>query len=189
MILNRKEERNVYVDKLEANNVRHIGFNFVIYVFVGASLANDYTGYHSMANSFTTFSECANGLKYDYSVTTPSLDLMKIENMNKLKKMKEFEPDWNGNGGKAFSTAAIDLFEKVIDSILKQPKIAPTGNESLLLQYEKNDNSLLAFDVSIKSTKMVIVPNGNYDLAKEEAFAGGDINSINSAVIDFYGLA
>ncbi len=57
-----------------------------------------------------------------------------------------------------------------------------------MLQYEKNDRSFLAFDVSIRKTSMVIIPKGNYDLAKEETFAGADIASINSAVSNFYGF-
>ena len=177
------------MDKVEANNMRNIGFNIVaISVFVGASLAADYSGCHALTANNTVVIENSRGGSFRYSAVNPSLDLLTIENKNKLINMKEFDYDWNGNGGKAFSKKSIDLFNKIIDSVCKQPKIAPTGNESLLLQYEKNDGSLLAFDVSITKTSMVLIPKGNFDLAKEETFAGGDIDSINSAVSNFYGL-
>lgn len=61
---------------------------------------------------------------------------MKVENLNKIMKMSRFEDDWNGTGGKAFSPNAIFLFSMVIEMLEKQPEIAPTGRNSLLLQYE-----------------------------------------------------
>lgn len=195
MILNRELDQKlgtfsnkIVVDKVEANNLRNIGFNFVIYVFVGASLAADYSGCNVLTANNTVNIENSRAGSSECSMANPSFDLLKIENRNKIIKMKEFDRNWNGNGGNVFSQKSIDLFNEIIDSVCKQPKIAPTGNESLVLQYEKNDRSFLAFDVSIRKTSMVIIPKGNYDLAKEETFAGGDIASINSAVSNFYGF-
>ena len=196
MILNHELDKksgtfsnNIVMNKVEANILRNIGLNFfAINLFVGASLAADYSGCHALAANNTFVIENSRGESLGYSTVNPSLDLLTIENKNKLMNMEKFDYDWNGNGAKAFSKKSIDLFNKIIDSVCKQPQIAPTGNESLLLQYEKNDGSFLAFDVSISKTSMVLIPKGNFDLAKEETFAGGDIGSINSAVSNFYGF-
>lgn len=196
MILNHELDKklgtfsnNIVMNKVEANNLRNIGFNNVaIYVFVGASLAADYSGCHALAANNIVVIENSRGGSLGYPAVNPSLDLLTIENKNKLMNMKKFDFDWNGNGGKAFSKKSIDLFNKIIDFVCKQPQIAPTGNESLLMQYEKNDGSLLAFDVSIRKTSMVLIPKGNFDLAKEETFSAGDIGCINAAVSNFYGL-
>ena len=61
---------------------------------------------------------------------------MKVENLNKITKMSRFEDDWNGTGGQAFSPNASSLFSMVSDMLEKQPEMAPTGRNSLLLQYE-----------------------------------------------------
>ena len=39
--------------------------------------------------------------------TNKAIDLMKIENLNKIRKISFFEDDWNGTGGSAFSPNAI----------------------------------------------------------------------------------
>ena len=122
----------------------------------------------------------------DCSSFNPSFDLLKIENLNKLRMMSKFESDWNGNNAKPFTKASIQLFDKLINSLNRQPKIAPTGNESLLVQYEKNDKSLLAFDVSLKKTRMVFVPEGNYDEAEEKTFTANVISTIQTEVERFY---
>lgn len=120
--------------------------------------------------------------------TNNAIDLMKIENLNKIKKMALFDDDWNGTGGSAFSAGAISLFEATIKMLARQPQIAPTGRNSLLMQYELDDKSLIAFEVSERKTEKVYIPKGDYSLAQMEVFTENIGQQINESVERFYGL-
>lgn len=99
-----------------------------------------------------------------------AIELMRAENLDKIKKMESFGDDWNGTGGRAFSKKAINLFETIIKMLEKQPQIVPTGRNSLLMHYESEDKSLLAFEVGENRTEKVYIPKGNYSLAQVEVF-------------------
>lgn len=120
--------------------------------------------------------------------TNNVIDLMKVENISKIKKMALFSEDWNGTGGSAFSQGAIALFESIIEMLDKQPQIAPTGRNSLLMQYELDDKSLLAFEVSEKRTEKVCIPKGNYAMAQVEIFTENVGQQIRESVKRFYGI-
>lgn len=116
------------------------------------------------------------------------IDLMKVDNLNKIKKMARFENDWNGTGGSAFSEGAINLFIEIIEMLDKQPGIAPTGRNSLLMQYELDNKSLLAFEVSENKTEKVYVPEGDYSMAQMELFTENVGFRIKESVENFYGF-
>lgn len=120
--------------------------------------------------------------------TNKAIDLMKIENLNKIEKMALFEYDWNGTGGSAFSNNAIALFKSLIEILDKQPQIAPTGRNSLLLQYELDDKSLLAFEVRENYTEKVYIPKGNYSMAQVSSFTENIEQQIKESVKRFYGI-
>ncbi len=117
-----------------------------------------------------------------------AIDLMKVENLNKIKKMSLFSDDWNGTGGSAFSPNAISFFETIIEMLKKQPEIAPTGRNSLLMQYELDDKSLLAFEISENRTEKVYIPKGDYSVAQIEVFTENIAQRIKECVEYFYGL-
>lgn len=119
--------------------------------------------------------------------TNSAIDLMKIENISKVRKMALFNENWNGTGGRAFSKSAIVFFELIIDMLDKQPKIAPTGRNSLLMQYELDDKSLLAFEVKENRTEKVYIPRGNYAMAQMEIFTENVGQQIKESVKFFYG--
>lgn len=114
------------------------------------------------------------------------IDLMKVENLNKIKKMEGFKNNWDGNNGNAFSRKSIRLFYQVIQTLEKQPEIAPTGKGSLFMQYELEDKSLLAFDISPEKTEKVFVPKGEYDKADTEYFLSDIPENIKNCVERFY---
>lgn len=116
------------------------------------------------------------------------VDIMKCMNLNKIEFMKAFTEDWNGNGAKAFSVKAIQLFEEIINSLVKQPEIAPTGRNSLLMQYELDDKSILAFEVRENVTEKVFVPQGNYTMIETETFTDDFVQNISASVEKFYGF-
>lgn len=131
-------------------------------------------------------------LKYDEEIPYLSnnlfYDLRQVENLKKLDHMATFEANWDGYGAGVFSREALDLFRSIIMHISKQPDIAPTGRNSLLLQYETVDNSILAFEVGIEQVEMVLVPQGDYSLASSLVFEDDFIQQINGQVKKFYGL-
>lgn len=131
--------------------------------------------YHELGRERTDYME--NGAYYE---------LTKCLNLDKISKMAAFQPDWNGTGGLAFTDSAINLFRNIIEHIDKQPQIAPTGRNSLLLQYELADKSMLAFDVKENSVDSVYVPQGDFDAAQCETYKDDFIPKIAERVERFY---
>lgn len=111
---------------------------------------------------------------------------LKQENLAKIEKMAHFEYNWNGNGGEKFAKRAIDTFRKVIDVLHIQPQIAPTGRNSLLMQYELADKSRLIFEVSENNAEKVYIPKGDYSEAEVQRYVENVAYKINEAVEDFY---
>ena len=103
--------------------------------------------------------------------------------------MELFQDNWNGTGGCAFSAKALERFVEVIEVLNKQPKIAPTGRNSLLMQYEKDDKSLLAFEVGEEKVEKVFIPRGDYALAEMEVYTEDFGQKIVETVRKFYGFA
>ena len=133
-----------------------------------------------------SFAQCVNIEKYDNALNNYTVDLVKAENLNKIRKMALFKDDWNGTGGKAFAPSTISFFEEVIQSLRKQPQIAPTGRNSLLMQYELDNKSLLAFEVNENRTEKVYVPNGDYSLAQTEMIKDNIAEQIKESVENFF---
>lgn len=174
-----------------------IGKNVVFSAFLGVTLlTNTFMDLPKDTNFIRDFSpfaniECANidgSKEFGYLGDSGFLDLLKFENINKLQCMSSFQEDWNGVGGLAFSESSINLFKEIIENLCKQPNIAPTGRGSLLMQYELDDNSILAFEVREEKVEMVCVPKGDYSSARIEVFTNDFIGQINIQVAHFYGL-
>ena len=121
-----------------------------------------------------------------YSGYNSYIDFLKIENLYKIDCMSNFKKDWNGSGGMSFSSSAINTFKKILNGLNKQPQIAPTGRNSLFMQYEENSN-LLAFEVTESKVEMVRLSNNDYTTAISKTFKNDFINRINSEVALFYG--
>ena len=112
---------------------------------------------------------------------------LKEINFDKIEKMASFESDWNGNCGLPFTATAINRFKQVIRKLAIQPQIAPTGRNSLLLQYEKKDGTLLTFELKERSAEMVYVPFGIYKNAITKVIENDVINTIVECVENLYG--
>ena len=114
------------------------------------------------------------------------IDLLQIINLDKIHKMSEFQNNWNGTGGKEFSREAISKFERIIKALSHQPEIAPTGRNSLFMQYKFN-NRTLAFEVREKNTDSVLVTDNNYSLAQINSYMFDEEENIRNEVNKFYG--
>ena len=51
------------------------------------------------------------------------VDLLKVENLNKLDCMSAFQDNWNGVGGVAFSDTAIRTFKNILGGFLNSLKL------------------------------------------------------------------
>lgn len=111
---------------------------------------------------------------------------LKKENLNKISRISEFKENWNGNGARTFSQKAVRLFKTIIESLEEQPEIAPTGRNSLYLQYSADNDNLLAFEVSEEKVEKVLVKNGDFDNATAESANNNLIEFIEKNVRDFY---
>lgn len=185
------------VSKPQLTRTGNNGITFAAAFFVGAQLLTfpffSQSGEGSFVQDYTP-AACINYVGLDGSQGRAFLggslflDLLKIENLKKLECMSAFREDWNGVGGQAFSAASIRIFKDIIEHVCKQPNIAPTGRGSLLLQYESEDHSVLAFEVRQDRIEMVNVPKGEYSSATSQVFTDDFIREINSQVAQFYGL-
>jgi len=108
-------------------------------------------------------------------------------NLEKLKNMRSFKHDWNGFGADAFTESSLLWFEKVINSLKEQPEIAPTGRNSLYMQYKSDDGSMLAFELSENRAEKVYVPEGDYNKIETEIITSDICEQINDCVVRFYG--
>ncbi len=122
------------------------------------------------------------GTDYGYN-----LDLMVVKNLDKINKISLLEDDWDGEGAMAFSQKAIQLFKTIIESLVEQPQITPTGRNSLLMQYEREDKSVLAFEVGENKTEAVFVPKEDFSLAQTNKYYENIAEHINEQVKLFYG--
>lgn len=113
------------------------------------------------------------------------IDLLKGKNLMALDSMSKFEYDWNGNGGKKFSDNSISLFKQVINELIKQPEIAPTGRDSLYIEYTLNDGSLLVFELSPDELDEVYIPQGDYSRAESAVYTSDYSRNINDSVNNF----
>lgn len=118
--------------------------------------------------------------------SSENYNLNMIINMDKIRHMKNFEKNWDGDDASAFSSEDISLFEKVIEGLTIQPDISPTGRKSLLLEYE-NGNDYLAYELSNCKVSQVKIINGDYNSAECLEFSCEDCTKIiNEKVEEFY---
>lgn len=192
-ISNLSEKSNNHIEKKAYGKVGAVT-SIAFAIFVGTTAlrypvkGEVVSGYDIIRPSYIKYIKLDHEKGYVDLYTNKAIDLMKVENINKIKKMALFNDNWNGTGGSAFSEGAINLFEVIINALEKQPQIAPTGRNSLLMQYELDDKSLLAFEVSEKKTEEVYIPRGDYSLAQMEVFTENISQQIKESVEHFYGL-
>ena len=113
-------------------------------------------------------------------------DKAKVKNLEIIEKMSLLNNNWNGTGGRKFSRDSISFFKSIIEKIEKQPEIAPTGRNSLLMQYELDDKSLLAFEVSLNRTEKVYLPKGDFSMVQIQVFTDHVEQKIREGVERFY---
>lgn len=139
--------------------------------------------FYVLNNDFSQLSHEFNGQK----AYTNVMDLLQALNLTKIHEMSNLQDNWNGYGAKRFTRNALNTFTRVIQHLYKQPLIAPSGRNSLFLQYDKPDKSILAFEVFEDQADMVYIPLNAYDKAKKKTIVHNLEKEINDNVVAFYG--
>ena len=71
------------------------------------------------------------------------------KNLVAINNLREFKENWNGYGAKGFSSELCDFLEKIIKELDEdnQPKVFPTGRESIQIEYEKDNGEYLEIEI------------------------------------------
>lgn len=71
------------------------------------------------------------------------------KNLIAINNLREFKENWNGYGAKGFSSELCDFLEKIIKELDEenQPKVFPTGRESIQIEYEKDNGEYLEIEI------------------------------------------
>ena len=102
-----------------------------------------------------------------------------IEKLNKILLLKE---DWNGYGSPGFDESYINIVKEILESLDHYPNIYPTGRSTVTFVYETKEDHL-EFEIKIKSSEFVYVPNNNGNLQFDMAIEGSVKNtSINKLI-------
>lgn len=70
-----------------------------------------------------------------------------IKNIQKLDKIASLPDDWNENSAESFSLSLINKCKNIIYSLPIQPEIFPTADNSIQMEYEKENGEYLEFNI------------------------------------------
>lgn len=110
----------------------------------------------------------------------------KNRNLQSVENLRKFEEDWNGYGAGSFSAELCDFMEKIIKNLDEeyQPKLFPTGRESIQIEYEKTNGEYL--EIEVFSSHRIELFQITADGKEIEKNIGYD--EIERAVKTFYGV-
>lgn len=107
----------------------------------------------------------------------------KGKNLNKLSMISNLNDNWNGNGAKSFSLDLVAKCSYIINEIIRQPDIFPTGRNSIQMEYEKANGEYLELEVFEDEIYFLYVDKNEEET---EGILEFDINKINECVLKFY---
>ena len=89
------------------------------------------------------------------------------ENLNKLENISKLEENWNGYNCKSIPKEVCDFSANIIRKLGDfQPKIFPTGRESVQFEYEKNEEYLEFEIFSSKEIEMFRITRDKKEIEK-----------------------
>lgn len=139
--------------------------------------------------------QCLHNSDWDEDIASAELtitaceesNMPKAQNLFRLDQIAELEENWNGYGAKAFSQELIDKCKDIITDLEFQPKIFPTGRQSVQFQYELEDRSYLEFEIFGEKVSCLEVPQRRYSDARTFEFPISETQKIKEIVKEFYG--
>ena len=130
---------------------------------------------------------CFDDSNSNHSEFSSVVDLLKQKNLMMIREMSQFKKNWNGNDGEPFSKEAISLFRKIIVSLKRQPEIAPTGRNSMLIQYDYKEK-IIAYEVRTNMIEEVFIPDRDFTKASSVVFTTDLVNTLIDRVENKYEL-
>jgi hypothetical protein len=97
------------------------------------------------------------------------------ENQKKISQLRSLLHNWNGYGAKPFSTILLDKIETLLPNLTVQPKIFPTGRESIQFEFEKTNGDYLEFEIFEDSINYLLIRDG---IEIEETLKESEINKL-----------
>ena len=70
------------------------------------------------------------------------------ENINKIKKFKEYEQNWNGYDAESFAEDFLNSIEAMLPKLKKQPQIFPVSDGSIQFEYDGENGEYLEVQLS-----------------------------------------
>ena len=70
------------------------------------------------------------------------------ENINKIKKFKEYERNWNGYDAEPFAEDFLNFIEGMLPNLKKQPQIFPVSDGSIQFEYDGENGKYLEVQLS-----------------------------------------
>jgi hypothetical protein len=87
-------------------------------------------------------------------------------NKEKLNHFKNLELNWNFSNALPFTQTLITKVENLLEHLTVQPKIFPTGRQSIQFEYEKTNGDYLEFEVFEDSVIYLLIKN-NTEIEKQ----------------------
>lgn len=107
----------------------------------------------------------------------------KINNIKNLNIASKLEFNWNDNGALPFPKGLIDKCKNILVDIIIQPKLFPTANQSIQMEYEKENGDYLEFEIYEDTIEVFIAYEDGRELEKSIPC---DVKYINKEVREFY---
>lgn len=128
----------------------------------------------STESSFTSL-ESDTSTKYNNHILQEGGAMVSKMNKNliAINNLRKFEENWNGYGAKGFSSELCDFVEELIKSLDEnfQPKLFPTGRESIQIEYEKENGEYLEIEIfSSEQIQLFQILESGEEIEKEISF-------------------
>ena len=129
-------------------------------------------------------------LNFDfYSQSMTNVDVrfnsLMQRNLQKLSEIASFGENWNGYGAKPISSSILKRTERIIRGIFEQPDLFPTADDSIQMEYEKENGAYLEIQITdSKVYEVFLMKDENSD--GKTFFIDASIQAINEQVKKFY---
>jgi hypothetical protein len=107
----------------------------------------------------------------------------KLKSSALLDSFLSLNDNWNGYGARKFDPEFIDVVKKIVFKLEKNPKIFPTGRNSIQLEYQKDNGDYLELEVFPDCSVATLQIIGD-----EEYNSKIQVTEINSLLQSFYAI-
>lgn len=112
------------------------------------------------------------------SVDTWSID----DALTSIEKIRMLEDNWDSEGSPAFTAQLLDHVSEIVKQLDPAPYVAPTGVDSILLEYYGEGDEYLSFDISADGNVQMLCSDANDEYVTETI----SVTDIQSMVSEFH---